>query len=498
MRTITVDFSGTADCKTIAEAMEIATAYDQIIVHEGSYQEHIVVNKPVQIIGSGLDTVLYLEGVTGINVDKANLSIAQLVIKTKDPLLKNLIFAENGQLQISNCLFEGGVIGISVTGYNAILSATNCAFSNFSETAIKFFNRSTGILKDCQIKSNQKGVIIRDGCNPLIRNCQISENAVGVKLDNLGEGLVEDSFFRRNGIGVLVADGSTPVVKRCRFEEDTLSILIEKAGLGIIEDCLISSCKKGILVSSGANPILRTVEISEAEEYGLIFQNNCSGMVQSCVITECRVGVLLTDKTNPLFRHTQISLCEKWGIHSEKDSGGLIEDSEICTNGEAGFKFETGSRTVIRNCRIHNNNGCGCLFTQQARASIAYTHFTDNKTGIIAEKGSWLEVIRSQIIRSEKNGIVVREKANGLIDRCYVCGNLGTGILIQGSSEPIIHESSISQNLGNGLSIEGRSIAVVVSNFITRNGQLQVYVEDGSIAKTKHNDIKQSEQSYMI
>ena len=176
---------------------------------------------------------------------------------------------------------------------------------------------------------------------------------------------------------------------------------------------------------------------------------------------------------------------------------GIVEECELFLCGKAGLYIETGSKTAIRHSRIHNN-GIGCHVVNQGGAYLVGSQLTDNSIGVLIDKDSWFELVRSQVLHSEHQGIVLQGKSSGLVERSYICSNLGSGLEALDGSQPVIRESSISQNLGYAVSLENNSKAVIIGSYLKRNSQNSLNISSASEVISQNNETESVDQPIII
>ena len=83
--TIYVDDSGGADYTTIQDAINIANESDTIYVYGGTYNENVVVNKPLTLSGEGSgSTTINGESDHTLKVTSDNVTISGFKIKNTD------------------------------------------------------------------------------------------------------------------------------------------------------------------------------------------------------------------------------------------------------------------------------------------------------------------------------------------------------------------------------------------------------------------------------
>lgn len=209
------------DHTTITEAIEAANPGDRILVRPGTYQEGLVIEKPLEIIGDG-DVVIQT---VGKNV---------LLFKTTMGRVTNLTLRQMG---------GGGWFGV-----------------NIAQGRLE--------MEDCDITSQNRACVgIHDGADPRLRRNRIHDGkAEGVFVYENGQGVLEDNdIFGNAGTGVVIAEGGNPTLRHNRINKNGyVAVRIYKRGGGTIEDNDLSGNVKGTWdVSADNEPNLRRARNKE-------------------------------------------------------------------------------------------------------------------------------------------------------------------------------------------------------------------------------------------
>lgn len=155
-KTLTVDDSGGADFTRIQEAINYAVAGDTILVYSGTYQEKVVVTKPLILKG--------IDNGGGKPVVKA---------ATRERPDEIPIALSSGSVTIDGFRTESGIAGIYVITKNNII-INNAALDN--EVGIYLNGSSNNILKNNTANNNKYGILLRDSSNNNILNGNTASN----------------------------------------------------------------------------------------------------------------------------------------------------------------------------------------------------------------------------------------------------------------------------------------------------------------------------------
>lgn len=166
---------------SIQEAINSANEGDTIRVSSGKYNEHVVVNKTVNLVGENCKTTI-IDGngtQTILELVKPNVNVSSFTIRNGTD--KGVYLTDDADsCMITRCKIENNSYGIFVKSNNSLLTGNIIVNSNIS-----------GIL-----------IYASCGCSPLWRNIitenNLSNNYYGVQLINSVEGQVYHNNFINN------------------------------------------------------------------------------------------------------------------------------------------------------------------------------------------------------------------------------------------------------------------------------------------------------------
>jgi F-box protein 11 len=257
--TLVVDQLHRGDYTTITEAVKAARPGTRIIVRPGLYEEGLVIDKPLEIIGDG--------------------EVGEVVIRAVD---KNVVLFKTNMGRISNLKLrqEGGGKWFGVDITQGRLELDGCDISSQSsacvaihggadprlrrnrihdgkESGVYVYENGQGLLEDNDIFGNAfSSVEIRSGGNPTLRGNRIHDGKQsGVLVLENGQGLLEDNDIFGNAFtGVEIRVGGNPTLRKNRINRNAWqAVYIHEKGHGMIEDNDLRDNAKGAWFISADN-----------------------------------------------------------------------------------------------------------------------------------------------------------------------------------------------------------------------------------------------------
>jgi F-box protein 11 len=194
--TLVVDAWGRKGSKSLGETIRRAPAGARILIHPGVYEEALVIDKPLEILGQGEHEDILIR-VSGAHVIEFKTNMGRLV---------NLKLRQAG--------------------------GESCSAVDITQGRLE--------LEDCDISSESGPcVVIRDGADPRLRRNRIhGGKKSGVLIHTNGLGTLEDNDIWGNGCaGAELKEGGNPTLRRNRIHKNKYAALwIHSGGRGTIQD----------------------------------------------------------------------------------------------------------------------------------------------------------------------------------------------------------------------------------------------------------------------
>lgn len=294
---LVVDKQGRGQYTTIGEAIKSARPGAHILVRPGLYNEGLVIDKPLEIIGDGLVEEIIIESTDSgcILMKTEHAAVRGLTLRGRAGLKGNKYYAVDipqGRLVLEDCEITSDSLScVAIHGSTANPVIRRCRIHDGKQNGIFVWGNGQGTIEDCDIFGNAyAGVAIREGGNPIIRRCQIHDGKQGgVFVYEEAQGMVEDcDIFSNAYAGVEIREGGNPVIRRCQIHDGKSSgISVWENGQGTAEDCnIFGNASAGVSISEGGNPVIRGCKINR-NGYGAVWvSKNGAGTVENCDLTD--------------------------------------------------------------------------------------------------------------------------------------------------------------------------------------------------------------------
>jgi parallel beta-helix repeat protein len=282
------------DFTTISEAIEKSEPGTKIIVQPGFYQEGLVIDKPLEIIGEG--------------------EPGEVVVQASG---KDVILFQATMGRVTNLTLRqaGGGKWYAVDIAQGRLE-----------------------LEDCDITSQSLSCIaIHNGADPRLRRNRIHDGKMGgVYVYENGLGTLEDNDIFGNAYsGVDIQSGGNPTLRRNRIHDGKSSgVLVYENGLGMLEDNdIFGNTLSGVSIKTCGDPRLRRNRIHDGKSSGVLVYENGLGMLEdNDIFGNANTGVVVREGGNSTLRNNRINKNAYTALWIYKGGGGTFEGNDLRDN----------------------------------------------------------------------------------------------------------------------------------------------------------------------
>jgi parallel beta-helix repeat protein len=346
---------GGGDFKSIKEALRNAAPNSRLLVREGIYDESLVLDKRVEIIGDGAAENIIVRGANSspviMRTDKA--LIRGLTLQGRGARNGKAFFAvevPGGELILENCdIASDSLSGVAVYGAGANPTIKGCRIHDCADSGFYIFDNARARIEDCDVYRNANvSAAITGGANPFIKNCRIFDGANGgvVVWGNGAAGVIEDCrIYNHRLANVGVREFANPTFRRCEiFGGRDTGVFVHQSGYGIFEECdIYRNAEAEVGVSQNGNPVFRRCAVHDGENSGVILQNQGRALIENCNIYDNRdAGIALYGASAATVRRCNIHRNRKVAIRIKEQSAALVENCDLRGNFLAAWETEYG------------------------------------------------------------------------------------------------------------------------------------------------------------
>jgi F-box protein 11 len=310
-----VDAYQRGDFATVSAAIQAANPGDRILVRPGLYEEALVIDKPLEILGDGPidDTVVRVRGADA------------LVFRTSIGRVANLTLRQTGG--------EGSWSAVDIS--QGRLDLEGCDIS--SQSAV------------C--------VAIRNGADPRLRRNKIHDGrGGGIFVLRGGLGTLEDNDITGNVTGVTIGYGGDPTLRRNQIRDNESIGVVVTDGLCTLEDNDITGNDIGVVMGDKGNLTMRRNQIYDNKAVGAYFRGKGMAIVADNDITGNSTGnsiggVLIVNGASPKLSGNRINSNEGPAIRISEGGGGLFEDNVLTGNSQGAWDIAEDCTANVTHAR---------------------------------------------------------------------------------------------------------------------------------------------------
>ena len=397
--TITVDDDGPADYHSIQLAILAASAGDTVYVHSGIYNEHLVIDKTINLTGEDRDTtIIDGQGVGDVVYISANwVNMSGFTVRDSGP---------NGNPRDA---------GIEVNNAHHVTVSDNMFSSN--RDAIYLYNSNDSLVADNTV-DDFEGIHIANSRNITISGNVISTQYYGIYLDSSVTCKISNNVMTNTGFEL---GGSTEHWST--------------------HDIDISNTVNGDPVYYWKNQNAGAVPTGA----GQVILANCTNVnVENQHISDTYIGIILGYSNNNLITSNNLSSTEEYGLSlfsSEENSisGNTFWDNDI------GIRFFFSDGNNISN-NVFSDNLVGIEFGFAGNNTISGNTIADNTYGLMLIFSNENKISKNNIERNwVGHGVSILESSenifieNTLLDNTY-------GFFLNNSHKNKIYHNNITSN----------------------------------------------------
>ncbi|MCS6904411.1 MAG: right-handed parallel beta-helix repeat-containing protein [Bacteroidia bacterium] len=422
-----------SDFSSLQEAYEAAAPYSTIHLLPGTYNEPLVLKKPIIIVGTGKQGEVIIESNDRHTIEaRSNYAILRnlYIHCAADPgEIAHGIYLAEGQLSCINSIISStSDSNIKIEGKDTFLTLRNCKITGSNSYGLHFTDRTSGLVESCQIFENENiGVCLEGQSNPVLRSCRIyKNNANGVSCNGSSSATFEDcEVFENEASGVVLDDECKPIFTKCWiYRNNGDGLFCDHSTAGTFEDCwFYENQYLGVVVEGESKTHFTHCRVYKNKDSAVTCDNQSSSYFENCTFTESAVdAVILETQAEARFIGCYFEKNVARALSLRQDTWAYMENCTFSEN--KGFSlFLTGnSKAEVRKCIFQNNNADGIIITTPEKATFEECTICRNPTGVVLKDKAAPYFHKSLFYDNECNIYIDSKSASPLFEDCIFYG----------------------------------------------------------------------------
>ncbi|HEV7902271.1 MAG TPA: right-handed parallel beta-helix repeat-containing protein [Pyrinomonadaceae bacterium] len=362
-----VALDGSGDFLSLTDAVRRAPANSLLLVRPGIYNEGLLIDKSLEIIGDGALGEIILRATTS----------SCLVMRTDAAIIRNLTLRGQSRAGGANDegffavdimhgrpLFEAcdissdSLASIAIHNPTAAPLIRNCRIHHGVDSGVYAFDGAQGLIEACDISENSNiGIAITSGANTNVRGCHIHDGAdAGIVVWNRATTTVEGcDIYANRRANVGISDASVATLRGCRIHDgDNTGIFAHRDGRATVEACNIyAHAEAEVAVTSGGEVRLHKCQIHDGQSHGVFAQDAGRALLETCDVFRNRESGVHVDANGAVIAHA-CRINDNGHVAVSCEAGGAVEvvGCDLTQNRVATWQTDYGSRVVSSNNRL--------------------------------------------------------------------------------------------------------------------------------------------------
>ncbi len=424
------------DFPTIQEAINNAVDGDTIFVENGTYYEHVVINKTVSLVGEDVSTTIIDGNNTGhvVHVVSNNVNITGFTVRNSGSI-------HMPELDAGLCL--NGTIGCTISG-NRVINNGFCGISLLysQQNKITYNNLSGagwgGIHMLSSSRNIVSGNIIADkygGVNGHVSSSynNITENIISNCTYGMFYHAAIYNNIRRNNISNITVEGiwlqdqvNYNVVAENNLINNTVAIRLQGPNIGnTVSGNIITGAEYGIKIENlarntliSSNVIVNNRAGNDSWSAGIRLDSGWDSQIHSNIIVGNNYGVLLYSSSPRVSIYNNSITDNEFAVRVA--SGGSnylnVSDNIVMNNhgygiGLTGFGGASNYATIMRNLIANNSDGIA-LGQYSNYNTIVHNNISQNSYGFYIDYSSQNKIWRNNIVNNDQQTYVSMGSVN--------------------------------------------------------------------------------------
>lgn len=346
--TFVVALDGSGDFLTLTDAIRRARPGSRLLVRPGIYEEGLVVDKEIEIVGDGPRQQIVVRAPAS----------SCLVLRADAATIRNLTL--RGQARAGGATGRG-FFAVDISHGRPLVEG--CDISSDSLACVAIHNPTAApVIRACRIHHGvDSGAYAFDGARGLIEACDFAENS---------------------NVGVVITGGAGTTVKDCHVHDGgDAGIVIWGGAASAVEGCDVYANRQANLsVGDAGVATLRGCRIYDGGNTGVFTQRDGRTTVEGCdIYGHAAPEVAVTGGGFVQLRDCRIHDGRSHGVFVHEAGSALLESCDVFRNHDSGLHVDANGIGVARSCRINNNGRVGVSCDAGGAVEVENCDLTENR-----------------------------------------------------------------------------------------------------------------------
>ncbi|MBA3240177.1 MAG: right-handed parallel beta-helix repeat-containing protein [Acidobacteria bacterium] len=351
---VVVSATGGGDYASITEALRSVAPGGRIIVRSGVYEESIVLDKQVEIVGEGPrgEIVVRSAGASCLKSSAESARVAGVTLRGAGSSGAAFFAIDilRGELVLEDCDVSSDTLScVAVHGHEAAPTIRGCRIHDGADSGLYFFDGAAGTVEDCEVYRNANvGVAITGGSRPAVRRSKVYGGAnAGVVAWQGGAVLLEECEVYGNRLANFGAsEGAKLTARACRIHGgENSGVFVHHGGEAVLESCELYGHREAeAAVTTQGRLFLNDCGVRHGQDSGVLIRDEGQALLQACVVSgNASAGVSVGGQSVLVARASHINDNARYAVEVSAGGTARVEDSDLSGNGLGPWDVEYGA-----------------------------------------------------------------------------------------------------------------------------------------------------------
>jgi hypothetical protein len=348
--------AGDGDYASITEALAGVAPGGRVLVRPGIYEEAIILDKRVNIVGDGARDEIVVRGV-GASCLKSSAEAARVAGLTlrgvaggggTDSFVVDVL---RGELVLEDCDISSETIScVAAHGPEAAPHIKRCRIHDSPDSGLYFFDGAAATVEDCEVYGSANvGVAVTGGARAVVRRSKVYDGAhAGVVVWQDATALLEECDVYGNRLANLGAsEGAKLTARACRVHEGRNSgVFVHLEGEAVLEGCELYGHRDAeAAVTTRGRLFLNDCRVRDGHASGILIREGGQVLLQACAVGgNAGAGVSVGAESVLAVLGSFINDNARHGVEVASGATARVEDSDLTGNGLGPWDVESGAQ----------------------------------------------------------------------------------------------------------------------------------------------------------